>query len=54
MGEPVGVGTATYNGVPNGEEGFSSQELLDNFEGCKASDKFTEELRDRFGAKVVG
>lgn len=53
MGEPVGEWTATYNGVPNGEDGFSSSELLANFEAYAGSDKFTDELRQRFGAKVV-
>lgn len=53
MGEPVGDWTATYNGVPNGEDGFSSSELLANFEACKNSDKFTQALRQEFGAKVV-
>jgi hypothetical protein len=54
MGEPVSEWTATYNGVPNGEDGFASSELLNNFEACACGDEFTNELRQRFGAKVVG
>lgn len=54
MGEPVSEWTATYDGVANGEDGFSSSELLANFEACASEDKFTNELRQRFDAKVVG
>lgn len=54
MGEPAGEWTANYDGVPNGEDGFSSQELLANFEACKYGDKNTNILRNKFNAKVVG
>lgn len=54
MGEPFSEWTTTYNGVANGEDGFSSSELLANFEACANGDEFTNELRQKFDAKVVG